>query len=251
MVGFCHDRRMRRLEPAATDLDVDALAAHYAYPPVGAVRANMVTSVDGAVTLDGRSKGISNAIDWTMFGLQRALADVIVVGAGTARTEGYGPGRARPEYAHLRAAAGQEPAPRLAVVTRSGDLDPSAAMFGGSASTLVVTHGRVPEERMAALRNVAEVVVCGDDDVDLTVARDALRSMGLRRILTEGGPTLLGALLTSDLLDEVAVTVTPSVVGGDSERMVSSTSAFPRTLSLAGVLEHEGTLFLHYRRDRP
>ena len=59
----------------------------------------MVTSVDGAISLDGRSKPISGATDWFLFGLQRALADVIVVGAGTARAEGYGPGRARPEFA--------------------------------------------------------------------------------------------------------------------------------------------------------
>lgn len=241
---------MRRLAPAADALDVDALATHYAYPEVGAVRANMVTSVDGAVTLEGRSKGVSNAIDWTMFGLQRALADVIVVGAGTARTEGYGPGRARAEYAHLRAAEGQEPAPRLAVVTRSGVLDPSADFFGGATPALVITHAQVPSHRLAALRTVAEVLVCGDDDVDLTAARSALQDRGLRRILTEGGPHLLGAMVASDLLDEVAVTITPSVVGGDSQRMVASAPALPRALNLAGVLEHEGTLFLLYRRDR-
>jgi riboflavin biosynthesis pyrimidine reductase len=243
---------MRRLVPAPVqeDLDVDALAAHYAYPSHGAVRANMVTSVDGAVTLEGRSEGISNAIDWQLFGLQRALADVIVVGAGTARTEGYGPARARPEFAHLRAAAGQTPAPRLALVTRSGELDPSADVFGGATPTLVITRAGLPEDTLDALRDVSEVLICGDEDVDLSAARDALWERGLRRVLTEGGPHLLGALTAADLLDEFALTVTPGVVGGDSPRMVSSAPPEHRPLTLHGVLDHEGTLFLHYLRDR-
>jgi riboflavin biosynthesis pyrimidine reductase len=243
---------MRRLvpTPVTDDLDVDALAAHYTYPEQGAVRANMVTSVDGAVTIDGRSEGISNAIDWRLFGLQRALADVVVVGAGTARTEGYGPTRARPEFAHLRTAAGQPPAPRLALVTASGDLDPASDFFGGSTPTLVITHRGLPDGVLARLREVAEVLLCGDAEVDLAVACEALRDRGLHRVLTEGGPHLLGALTADDLLDEVALTVTPGVVGGESPRMIASASAAHRSLGLAGVLDHEGTLFLHYRRDR-
>jgi riboflavin biosynthesis pyrimidine reductase len=243
---------MRRLVPAPVqeDLDTDALARHYAYPPQGAIRANMVTSVDGAVTLDGRSEGISNEIDWQLFGLQRALADVIVVGAGTARTEGYGPARARPEFAHLRTASDQPPAPRLALVTGSGDLDPSDGVFGGAERTFVITHAGLPHDRLDALREVAEVLVCGDQDVDLTAAREALRERGLHRILTEGGPHLLGALTAADLIDELALTVTPGVVGGDSPRVISAAPPQHRALTLQGVLDHAGTLFLHYRRDR-
>lgn len=250
--GFCDDRGMRRLAPTppSDDLDTDALAAHYAYPTEGAIRANMVASVDGAVTLDGRAKGISNDIDWQLFGLQRALADVIVVGAGTARAEGYGPARVRAELAPLRAASGQPPVPRLAIVTRSGDLDPSADFFGGTSPTLVITRAALPAGRLAALREVAEVLVCGDQEVDLAEARRQLHELSLRRVLTEGGPHLLGALAASDLLDEIALTVTPVVVGGDARRIVSSPDAHLRTQALAGALEHEGTLFLHYRRDR-
>jgi riboflavin biosynthesis pyrimidine reductase len=175
---------------------------------------------------------------------------VIVVGAGTARTEGYGPARARPEFAHLRTAAGQTPAPRLALVTGSGDLDPSAGFFGGATPTLVITRAGLPEDTLTALRDVSEVLICGDEDVDLTAAREALWERGLRRVLTEGGPRLLGALTAADLLDEFALTVTPGVVGGDSPRMVSSAPPEHRPLTLHGVLDHEGTLFLHYLRDR-
>ena len=247
----CHDRGVRRLLPVPVreDLDLDAQAAHYAYPSGGALRANMVVSVDGAVTLEGRSEGVSNAADWRLFGLQRALADVILVGAGTARTEGYGPGRARAEFAHLRRAAGQEPAPRLALVTRSGAVDPQADVFGGATPTLVIAPARADAERLDALRAVADVVVCGEDEVDLTAARRELQERGLRRILSEGGPHLLGSLLDAGELDEVAMSITPTVVGGDSDRMISHAHAVPRAMTRTGLLEEDGTLFLHYRRD--
>ena len=226
------------------------LAEHYAYPEGGAVRANMVASVDGAISLDGRSKPISGDSDWFLFGLQRALADVIVVGAGTARTEGYGPGRARPEFAALRERAGQPPAPTLALVTASGKLDPSADYFGGVSRTIVITCGAAPAESLDPVREVADVMVSGDDSVDLGAAIDVLRERGLRRILTEGGPSLLGALASDDLIDEVVATISPTIIGGDARRMVVGAPGAVRSLKLVGLLEDDGALFTHYRRIR-
>ncbi len=208
----------------------------------------MVTSVDGAVTLDGRSKEISSAADWWLFGLQRALADVIVVGAGTARAEGYGPVRARPEFAHRRTGSGQPPAPRRAVVTATAELDPEARFFSGAEPTIVITRANADAARVSALRDVAEVLVCGQDAVDLRAALDALRDRGLGRVLSEGGPRLLGAMTSADLLDEVVCSITPLLAGGDSARMVTGASSAPRPLTLAGVLEQDHSLFLHYRR---
>lgn len=246
---ICHDQPMRRLlpQPVLEDLDLAALADHYAYPVGGAVRANMVTSVDGAVTMQGRSRGVSNAADWRLFGLQRALADAIVVGAGTARAEGYGPGRVRPDLAGLRREAGLSVSPRLVLVSRTAALDPEAEFFGGTSPTVVVTCASAGP-KIEELRKVCQVLVCGDHDVDLATALTRLREQGLQRILTEGGPHLLGSLLTDDLLDEVAWSVTPATVGGDSQRMVSAAAPLPRPLRLRGILEEDGTLFLHYRR---
>lgn len=252
---LCNDQGMRRLLPTpVTEIslhdDVDPLAAHYAYPAAGAVRANMVASVDGAISLGGRSQPISGTTDWFLFGLQRALADVIVVGAGTARSEGYGPGRARPEFAHLRTAASQAGSPTLALVTTSGKLDPSAKFFGGPVRSIVITSASAGDENIAPLREVADVVVAGDASVDLTAAVDELRQRGLTRILTEGGPSLLGSLATDDLIDELVATMSPILVGGDSGRMVAGADGAVRTLELAGLLEDDNALFTHYRRMR-
>jgi riboflavin biosynthesis pyrimidine reductase len=230
--------------------DVDRLAEHYAYPASGAVRANMVSSVDGAISLDGRSQPISGTSDWFLFGLQRALADVIVVGAGTARSEGYGPGRARPEFAHLRERASQASAPTLALVTASGRLDPTAAFFAGPVRTIVITNAAAAQEHTGPLEEVADLVVAGDESVDLSAALDELRRRGLTRILTEGGPSLLGAFATSDLLDEVVATISPVLVGGDSGRMVAGAAGAARRLELVGLLEDDDALFTHYCRAR-
>jgi riboflavin biosynthesis pyrimidine reductase len=210
----------------------------------------MVASVDGAISLDGRSQPISGKSDWFLFGLQRALADVIVVGAGTARSEDYGPGRARPEFAHLRAAASQAESPTLALVTASARLDPDAKFFGGSARTIVITSESAADAQVAPLRDVADVIVGGSASVDLAAALAQLRARGLIRILTEGGPSLLGALTSEDLVDEVVATVSPLLVGGDSGRMVVGASGAPRGLELVGLLEDDSALFTHYRRTR-
>lgn len=252
---LCNDQGVRRLLPTPVaefllPADIDTVAAHYAYPADGAVRANMVASVDGAISLDGRSQPISGATDWFLFGLQRALADVIVVGAGTARTEGYGPGRARPEFAHLRDAASQPAAPTLALVTASGRLDPDADFFGGSARSIVITSSSADEELIGPLRKVADVLAVGNQAVDLEAALDALRQRGLTRILTEGGPSLLGALAADDLVDEVVATMSPMLIGGDSGRMVTGAPGAVRGLELVGLIEDDSALFTHYRRTR-
>ncbi len=113
------------------------LAAAYAYPepargPAGPepwLRANMVSTLDGAAQHDGRSQPISSATDMRIFGTLRALADAVVVGAETVRQEGYRPARAREEFAAMREAAGQGPAPAIAVVSASLDLDFSLPLF--------------------------------------------------------------------------------------------------------------------------
>ena len=235
----------------ADDLDVDALAAHYAYDsgPAVTVRANMVTSVDGAISLGGHAKPISGTADWHLFGLQRALADVILVGAGTARVEGYGPGRARPEFAHLRRQSGQPPAPTLALVTRGGDLDPDGDYLGGSVQPIVITctKGR---ENLNRVAERADMIVAGDDEVDLSAAIEQLRGRGHRRVLSEGGPHLLGSLLDADLVDEFVASLSPVAVGGDAGRMVQGARPELRELDLVGLLEADGALFMHYRRRR-
>ncbi|WP_040029062.1 dihydrofolate reductase family protein, partial [Streptomyces sp. 150FB] len=91
---------------------LDELAGAYAYPATGErpwLRANMVSSLDGAAQHDGRSQPLSSTADMRVFGLLRGIADAVVVGAETVRQEGYRPARAREALAERRAAAGQGP----------------------------------------------------------------------------------------------------------------------------------------------
>jgi riboflavin-specific deaminase-like protein len=241
---------MRRLlpEPAA-DLDLAGLAAHYAYPAHGAVRANMVSSLDGAVTVEGSSRGLSGQADRLVFAVLRALCDVVLVGAGTARTEDYRPPKVTAELAPVRPSG--RPAPVLAVVTRSGRLDPGARMFADPTNrTLVLTCEAADRARLAALDEVAEVVVAGDADVDPKTALAELTGRGLGRVLTEGGPSLLGTLASADLLDELALSLAPLVVGGDAGRIVGSPTEQRSDWRPHGLLQSGSTVFAHYVRER-
>src|SRR5215470_13520833 len=159
---------MRHVYPGGSALDDAALAGLYNYPDLGApparwLRANMVASLDGAATADGRSGGLSGEADRQVFALLRAHADVILVGAGTARAEGYAP--VRPESEGLRWAwlrDGRPPSPPIAVVTRALDLDLDGALIAGSpphARTIIITTESAPPARLAAAARNAEVIV--------------------------------------------------------------------------------------------
>ncbi|MEU2880479.1 pyrimidine reductase family protein [Streptomyces sp. NPDC007070] len=234
------------------------LAAAYAYPAPGRrggeswLRANMVSTLDGAAQHEGRSQPISSAADMRIFGTLRALADVVVVGAETVRQEGYRPARARAEFAALREAAGQGPAPAIAVVTAGLELDFSLPLFTSPlAPTLILTGAAANPDRIAeAERAGARVVIAGDGvGIDPVRAVKALAGLGHTRLLTEGGPRLLGQLVASDVLDELCLTVSPMLTAGDAQRIAGGPSvAVPRRFALASVLEDEGFLFTSYRR---
>ncbi|MGW5123431.1 pyrimidine reductase family protein [Streptomyces sp. NPDC004069] len=233
------------------------LAAAYAYPEPRAagepwLRANMVATLDGAAQHEGRSQPISSAADMRIFGTLRALADVVVVGAETVRQEGYRPARARAEFAALREAAGQGPAPAIAVVTASLELDFSLPLFTSPlVPTLILTGAAAAPERTAAAEKAgARVVVAGDGvGVDPVRAVRALAGLGHTRLLTEGGPRLLGQMVASGALDEMCLTVSPMLTAGDAQRIAGGPSvAVPRRFTLESLLEDDGFLFSRYRR---
>ncbi|MEU4262010.1 MULTISPECIES: pyrimidine reductase family protein [Streptomycetaceae] len=239
---------------AATDREwtLDELADAYAYPGVDRpwLRANMVSTLDGAAHHDGRSQGISSAADMRIFGTLRGLADVVVVGAGTARKEGYRPARARDAFAARRAAAGQGPAPVIAVVSASLDLDFSLPLFVSPlVPTLVVTGAAAPADRVRAAREAgAEVLTAGDGAaVDPARAVAELAARGHRRLLTEGGPRLLGQFVAAGALDELCLTLSPMLVAGDAQRISGGPPVtVPERFSLVSLLEEAGFLFSRY-----
>jgi riboflavin biosynthesis pyrimidine reductase len=226
---------VRRLRPDPDD-EVD-LEAAYAIAAARHVRANFVSSIDGAVTLGGKSAGLSSEADRQLFHLLRRLTDVVLVGAGTARTENYG--GARPVDGH---------APAIAVVSRSLRLDTAARLFtDASVQPIVITCAAAPARLRAQAAEVADVVVAGDSEVDLRLALDLLADRGLRRVLCEGGPHLFGSLASAGALDELCLTLSPLLAGGTAGRIVAGyLPEVVEPMSLLHVLEDDGHLFLRY-----
>lgn len=228
--------------------EVDA-ATVYAHP-AGSLRANMVASVDGAAAVEGRVGLLTGPADHRLLVLLRSLCDVLLVGAGTVRAEGYGPVRARPELAEVRRALGQAAHPRLAVLTRNVDLDlRSPAFTDAPERPIVVTTKAAGRDRLRAAGEVAEVLVAGEHSVDLGLARSLLADLELARILTEGGPTLLAALYAADLVDELCLAVSPVITGSSGPRLLDGPALpQPRSLRLGQVCERDDFLFLRYQR---
>lgn len=198
----------------------------YDYPDDGTwLRANFISSLDGGATVDGTSGAMAGPGDRFVFNLLRELADVIVVGVGTVRIEGYSGVRMGVVQRQHRQARGQSEVPQLAIVTRSGRLDRDMAVFTRTEmAPLVLTTTAVADDTRQRLAGLAEVIACSGDDpgtVDEAVLVSQLAARGLRRILTEGGPTLLGTFVERDVLDELCLTIAPYVVGGLARRIVT------------------------------
>ncbi|MDE0579680.1 MAG: dihydrofolate reductase family protein [bacterium] len=231
--------------------DVDPVALYASdsripHPDRPWLMLNMVTSADGATSADGVSAGLSSPVDRRVFAAIRSVADVVVVAAETVRREGYGPPKSSPDAAADRATRNQAPRPRLAVVSRSLDLDFTAPVFGDSPPPLLFTVTEPPADRVARAEEVAEVHRMGTDRVDLTAAMARIGQLGASVVLAEGGPTLNGQLLAAGLLDEVCWTISPTLAGGDSSRMANDAPARLQQLRLDRVLAQDHTLFLRY-----
>ena len=207
---------------------------------------NMVTSADGATSTEGVSGGLSSPEDRQVFAALRAVADVILVGAETVRRENYGPPKTRSELAESRASRGQAPRPRVAVVSRSLNLDFATPLFDDQPRPMLFTVADPPADRLAQAEAVAAVHRLGDDRVDLAEVLRQIGQSGARVVLAEGGPSLNGQLLAAGLLDELCWTISPTVAGGDTPRMVQDAPPRLHRLRLVRALAQGHTLFLRY-----
>jgi len=241
------------------DLDPGQVAALYtvdarpAPPGRPWLALNMITSVDGATAVGGRSGGLSGDADRSVFHTLRGLADAVVAGAGTVRAENYGPARAEPAVIVTRLARGQAPRPRIVVVSGRLALEPTSRLFAelgpDDPRPLVLTVAAADERRREALADVAEVVDVGQRSVDPALALAVLGDRGVRFALCEGGPTLNGTLVAAGLVDELCLTLAPMVVAGDSARLAHGASpATPLGLELRHALVDRGELLLRYTR---
>ena len=209
---------------------------------------------NGAASLNGVTRGISSDTDRRVFALLRTLCDVILVGASTVREEKYKPARPKELWSHLR--KGRPPTPPIAVVSRRLDLNPDSPLITAApahARTIVITTASAPDARRDLVARHAEVVIAGQDTVDLTTAVDELAKRGHRRMLAEGGPRLLAQLAEAGLLDELCLTIGPLMAGPGAPRIVAGTPgtgpvATPLPLTLAHVLEDDGFLLCRYTR---
>ncbi|MGO1259301.1 MAG: pyrimidine reductase family protein [Brachybacterium sp.] len=232
------------------DLTDEQLLELYA-PPAGPwLRMNFISSLDGAVTRDGLSGGLGDEADHRVFELLRRWADVVLLGAGTARAEGYGGMRLPEEAERWRVEQGLAPQPVFALVTRRLDLDSASPIFTDAPVTpLIFTVSEAPAERRAALSEVAEIVDVGETVVDPAVVRAQLEARGHRRIHSEGGPTLFGAFLEAGVVDELCLTLAPTLEAGSAMRITQAPQSAPTAMELAGVLRGGDELLLRYTKS--
>ena len=251
-------RAMRALLPEPTG-EVDVAAA-YAIPPDAGrdrpfVRCNMISSLDGAIAVNGRSGKLGGPADRRLFQVLRSLVDVVLVGAGTARAEGYGPVRVSEKLRERRRQRGQSAVPPIAVVTRSANLDWSSPLFTeAEARPIIVTTSDCDKGEWSRGEKVADFVVAGESRVDPRLALDHLHRAGYRSVLLEGGPGLNADVVRAGLLDELCLTVSPRLVGGPGPRVLAGPELVsPLELDGLHLLEEDGFLFcrLGFPRSYP
>jgi riboflavin biosynthesis pyrimidine reductase len=226
---------MRQLLPVPVDdADPHAVYADFPHPPGRpAVRLNMISSLDGATSIDGVSGGLGGKADGEVFTAVRSVTDVVLVAAGTVRAEHYGPA--------------QTP---FAVVTASCALDWDSPFFTAAiARPLVVTVEAAPADRRRRAAQVADLLVAGQTRVDVPAVLAFFATRGWRRVLAEGGPTLNAQLAAAGLLDEMCLTVSPDVIGGHAKRVLDG-AASVTSWTLTSLCEQDGFLFLRYRTVR-
>lgn len=236
---------MRRLlpEPESGPLTDDDLLAAYGFPDEGTwLRANFVTTLDGAIRGDdGVSGSISTEADQRVFRIARRTGDVILVGAGTVRAEDYRPSKIP-----------------LAIVSATVDLPSSLRLFADAGpehvTPIVVTTDEAAATADDACRERVDLVPCGSGHVDLARMVAVLAERGMGRIHCEGGPHLFGALLQAGLVDELLQTIVPVLRGGGpGEHLVDIPAGLDPMVRLTPtqVLEEDGSLFLRARVVRP
>ena len=207
---------------------------------------NMVSSVDGGTQVDGRSSSIGDHQDTVVFRALRSVADVVLVAAATVRAEGYGAATLPDHLVRWRRAENMSDNPRIAIVSRSLDLDLDPF---GSDPPIVITSESAPGDRRRHMSEWTDVLIAGQDRVDLSAAVRDLHERGHGRILCEGGPSLNGQLARGDLVDEWCLTISPVLLSGDSKRILSGPALEKgHRVVLDRVIRGEQSIFTRWLR---
>ncbi|WP_138734862.1 dihydrofolate reductase family protein [Modestobacter excelsi] len=247
---------MRQLLPPpdgadAGVLDDPGLADAYRVPAGRHLRVNFVAALDGAISVEGRSGGLGSDGDRRVFRVLRALADAVLVGAGTAAAEGYRPITADSAVGLLRARLGRPAVAPVVVVSRRASLSPVDQLVTGAVTpTVLVTCAAADPDRRTALAAAGvDVLVCGDDEVDLPTALTALADRGVEQVLCEGGSALFRAALAAGVVDELDLTIAPLLVGGGPGLLASALPG-PARAELLQVLAEDDVLLTRYALPR-
>lgn len=242
------------LSSPPSEMSDQDIANCYAYPPeCGSavfIRANMVSTVDGAAAGgNGLSGTINNAADFRVFRVLRALAQVVLVGAGTARKEGYTKIKAPSDLADLRTEHGLSGDLEFAVISRSGQL-PAATLQGpaGGPDPIIFTTTAGQRELARQHGTVRSIVAQTGDGVDLAKVKEHLAQLGLQRVLTEGGPSILAQLIAQKLLNELCLTTVNLLQPGESLGITSHSAlgGTTQTTALASLLNSQSTLLARW-----
>ena len=242
---------MRLLFPNAVD-DVDPIEVYGDLPSARSrpsVRLNMIVSVDGGTSWNGVSGALGGPADRALFPVMRSFADIVLVASGTMRAEQYGPARLPDDVRARRLAQGQQPVPPIAVVSRRCEFDWGSPFFTEATERpVVVTAASADPVNVARATEVADVVVAGEERVELPLAVAALGERGAQHVLAEGGPTLNGQLAHDGLLDEVCLTLAPLLASGDAKRFIAGAALDALApVRLRSICEQDDYLFLRYR----
>jgi riboflavin biosynthesis pyrimidine reductase len=237
-------------------VDDGRLSVFYAYPEGLQscwVRGNMIASLDGGATEDGKAGGLAGPGDKAVFALMRQAADVIVVGAATVRIENYSGAQLSVAQRQDRQRRGQAEVPPIAIITQTGELDPGARIFTRTeAPPLILTCTQSVDDTRQRLGAVAEVIDASGsepDRVDVAAVLKILADRRLFRVLTEGGPTILSLFIENELLDELCLTVAPILVGGVARRIATGPDAAHTTMRPTHLLtDDEGYLYTRYTK---
>ncbi len=213
---------------------------------------NMITSIDGSTHISGTSGGLGGPADQEVLGTLRSFADVILVGSGTVRAENYNipyiPGN---EAGKRRVERGQSPRPRLAVVSGSGNLDPKIPMFDQNkiedVKPLIYTTENGNGNLSTDFESRAEIVASNGSQVDLSFVLEDLFDRGVSVVLAEGGPSLNHQLIEAQLVDELCLTISPRLIGGESEGILNGPLlSHPHKFQLNGLATQDEFLFCSY-----
>lgn len=218
------------------------------------VTGHMVAGLDGTASIHGRVGALSTAPDQDLFRRMRQIADIVMVGAQTVRSEGYGPMHLSEADRSQRRARGQSEMPPVAVISRSLDLDWSSQVFAEApehARTIVITCAKADPAKLAAAEQTATVIIAGEDRVEPATALQSLAGLGHRVVLCEGGPRWLGELVAADRLDELCLSISPMMGGDPLPVSVAPSGAGIAGFALKSTMVADDTVFLRYEATPP